>query len=102
MGEENLNYIDEADVFTEVDSEGVEQLYYKNNRDSNGNRIKVYPVPDTDGIDGVAVINKKIEIARTWLRDEWGVDLDALRQEVQYRQQHYDMNELRKQVTDIQ
>lgn len=102
VGEENLNYIDEADVFTEVDSEGVEQLYYKNNRDSNGNRIKVYPVPDTDGIDGVAVINKKIEIARTWLRDEWGVDLDALRQEVQYRQQHYDMNELRKQVTDIQ
>ena len=102
VGEENINYIDEWDVFKETDSEGVTQLYYRNVRDSNGDRIKVYPVPDTDGIDGVAIINKKIEIARTWLRDDWGVDLDALRQEVQYRQQHYDMNELRKQVTDIQ
>jgi len=102
VGEENINYIDEWDVVRETDSEGVEQLYYRTQRDSNGNRIKVYPVPDTDGIDGVAIINKKIEIARTWLRDDWGVDLDALRQEVQYRQQHYDMNELRKQVTDIQ
>ena len=102
VGEDNLNYIDEWDVFTEVDSEGVTQLYYRTQRDTNGNRIKVYPVPDTDGIDGVAIINKKIEIARTWLRDDWGVDLDALREEVQYRQQHYNMDELRKQVTDIQ
>ena len=102
VGEDNINYISEWDVFTEVDSEGVTQLYYKNQRDSEGNRIKVYPVPDTDNIDGVAVINKKIEIARTWLRDDWGVDLDALREEVQYRQTHYNIEELRKQVTSIQ
>ncbi len=102
VDEEKKNYIPESDVFTEVDSEGVTQLYYRTQRDSEGNRIKVYPVPDTDNIDGVAVINKKIDIARTWLRDDWGVDLDALRQEVQYRQTHYNMEELRKQVTDIQ
>ncbi len=102
VDEEKKNYIDESDVFTEVDADGVTQLYYRTQRDSEGNRIKVYPVPDTDGIDGVAYLQKKIEIARTWLRDDWGVDLDALRQEVQYRQTHYNMEELRKQVTDIQ
>ena len=101
IDEDKKNYINESDVFTEVDEDGVTQLYYRTQRDSEGNRIKVYPVPDTDGIDGVAILQKKIEIARTWLRDDWGVDLDALREEVQYRQTHYDIEALRKQVTDI-
>ena len=70
--------------------------------DERGNRILmpiiVYNVPDTDGIDGRAVILRKVDIARQWLKDDWGVDLDALRAEVQYRQTHYDINQLRQEV----
>lgn len=71
--------------------------------DNEGKRIPiyVYDVPDTDGIDGVEVINKKVQIARQWLADEWHVDLDALRLEVQDRQKSYKIDELRKQVTNI-
>lgn len=102
VAEENISYISENDVFNGTDADGNDVLYWRNNTDSEGNRIRVYPVADTDGIDGVAVLNQKIEIARTWLRDAWGVDLDKLRDEVQYRQTHYDIVELRKQVEDIQ
>jgi len=59
-------------------------------------------VPDTDGIDGVSVITQKVQIIRQWLADMWNIDLDALRAEVQKRQQSYDIKELRKQVTEIQ
>lgn len=68
--------------------------------DADGKRIPiyVYDVPDTDGIDGVAIIEQKVQIARQWLADEWGVDLDKLRAEVQKRQLDYNINELRKQA----
>lgn len=71
--------------------------------DANGARIPiyVYDVPDTDGLDGVEIINQKVQIARQWLKDEWGVDLDKLRENVQKRQLNYDINALRKQVYDI-
>lgn len=71
--------------------------------DANKARIPIYvfDVPDTDNIDGVAVIEQKVQIARQWLKDEWGVDLDKLRENVQKRQTSYDINELRKQVYDI-
>ncbi len=57
-----------------------------------------------DGVDGVAILNRKVEIARNWLRDSWGTDLEALRAEVQKRQNNYSLDlvkELRKQVYDI-
>ncbi len=57
-----------------------------------------------DGVDGVAILNRKVEIARNWLRDSWGTDLDALREEVLKRQANYSLSlveELRKQVYDI-
>ena len=38
----------------------------------------------------------------TWFKDEWGLDLDALREEVQKRQKDYDIEALRKQVEDMQ
>ncbi len=57
---------------------------------------------DEDGIDGAEAILEKVRIARTWLQDEWGVDLDELRRVVQYRQATYNMDNLRKWVYDIQ
>lgn len=29
-----------------------------------------------DGVDGLAILKQKVEIARNWLRDSWGTDLD--------------------------
>ena len=98
---QDLVYVSEWNVFTEVDEDGTVHKYWRNNKDSEGNRIIVYDVEDKDGIDGVEAILQKVQIARTWLKEAWGVDLDELRNEVQYRQTHYDINELRKQVTDI-
>ena len=49
---------------------------------------------DTDGVDGKAVILQKLSICRTWLKDSWNIDLDALRQEVQIRQANINMNSL--------
>ena len=57
-----------------------------------------------DGVDGQAILERKVEIARNWLRDSWGTDLDALREEVQRRQNSYSidlLNELRQQVYGI-
>jgi hypothetical protein len=53
-------------------------------------------------VDGVAVIKQKLEIARNWFKSAWNADLDALRNEVQVRQVSYDINALRKEITDIQ
>ena len=65
-------------------------------------RITVYPVEDEDGIDGVAAIERKVQYARQWFREAWGIDLDALRDEVRARQDAYNIEELRKRVYDIQ
>ena len=55
-----------------------------------------------DGVDGAAIINQKVQIARTWLRDAWNLDLDALRAEVQNRQSNIDIEALRLQVETIE
>lgn len=99
---QDLVYCEERYVVTEVDEDGVKHMYYRNDKDPDGNRIVVYDVEDKDGIDGAEAILKKVQIARDWLKNEWGVDLDALRQEVQERQATYNIVELRKQVTEIQ
>ena len=54
--------------------------------------------------DAQANILTKLDIARNWFRDSWGMDLDALRAEVQKRQNELTeqkMAELRAQVYDI-
>jgi substrate import-associated zinc metallohydrolase lipoprotein len=56
------------------------------------------PVKDSDGVDGKAVILRKIEMTRDWMLNEWNVDLDALRNEVQYRQSHINMDSLMHQL----
>lgn len=55
---------------------------------------------DADGVDGKEVILKKLSICRNWFKDQWKIDLDALRAEVQYRQTHIDMDELMKQINN--
>lgn len=97
------------------DAENPEKYHDAKNRpvDANGfllndkgRRIAIpvfaYPVEDKDGIDGVAALKEKIQIARDWLRDSFGVDLDKLREEVQKRQATFDINELRKQIDNVQ
>ena len=97
------------------DAENPEKYHDAKNRpvdengfllNENGRRIPIpvfaYPVEDKDGIDGVAALKEKIQIARDWLRDSFGVDLDKLREEVQKRQATFDINELRKQIDNVQ
>ena len=99
-GDENKKYAVDKDVITDSTETGVE-YHHRSLYDADGNPLRIYPVEDKDGIDGVAALKQKIEIARTWLKDKWGVDLDKLRQEVQYRQQHIDMNALRQQIENV-
>ncbi len=71
--------------------------------DKNGNRIpiQVFPVEDKDGVDGVAILEQKINIVRTWFKEQWGLDLDEIRNAVQHRVTTFDaakLDELRQQV----
>lgn len=50
--------------------------------DENGNMIYL----EQDGVNGKDVILQKLELVRTWLKDNFNVDLDQLRQEVQKRE----------------
>ena len=56
---------------------------------------------DEDGVDGRAVIEQKLTICHNWLRDEWGIELDSLRNEVQRRQANMNIDSLRNQVLTI-
>ena len=56
----------------------------------------VKPSEDKDGVDGVAVLLQKIDMCKEWLRTKWNLELDSIRNEVQYRQSNIDMNELMK------
>ena len=71
--------------------------------DKNGNRIpiQVFPVEDKDGVDGVAILEQKINIVRLWFKEQWGLDLDEIRNAVQHRVTTFDaakLEELRQQV----
>lgn len=52
-------------------AEGIGQIIYSDN---------------TDGIDGKQVILQKLEMARTWLKEKFDLNLEELRREVQTRQ----------------
>ena len=80
-----------------TDDKGIVTYWLKNSPST-----VVYPVPVKVGVDGVATLKQKINVCRTWFKDEWGLDLDALREEVQKRQKDYDIEALRKQVEDMQ
>ncbi len=72
-----------------------------------GEKYTMYQYEISDGVDGRAIINQKVNIARNWLKDEWGgLDLDRLRDSVQVRQARVNgqfMEEvLRPEVDNIQ
>lgn len=75
--------------------------------DKNGEKIPiyVYPVEDSDGVDGVAILTQKINICRNWFKEQWNIDLDELRRVVQERMSTYNasvLNTLRQQVYDME
>ena len=51
---------------------------------------RMFAVGAQGGKNGDKIIQQKIEICRTWLMEKWNLDLDALRAEVQRRQQNLD------------
>ncbi len=53
---------------------------------------------ESDGVDGLAVLQNKLQICKLWMQEQWNVNLDSLRSEVQYRQSHIDIDELLKQI----
>ena len=59
--------------------------------DSEGNwiPIKAYKVEDTDDVQGDVAIQQKLDMVIRWFRDQWGVDINALRKEVQKRQNEF-------------
>ncbi len=71
-----------------------------------GEKYTMYQYDVSDGVDGRAIINQKVNIARNWLKDEWdGIDLDRLRDTVQVRQMKAKemlINVLRPEVDNIQ
>jgi substrate import-associated zinc metallohydrolase lipoprotein len=46
------------------------------------------------GEDGAAIINQKLDMCRTYLKDKWGIDLEALHREVQTRQENLDWDKV--------
>lgn len=64
-------------------------------RDADGKPVLVdgeYQYLDNDGVDGKAMILRKLDMCRTWLKESFSIDLDQLRKEVQLRQYLTDEN----------
>lgn len=61
---------------------------------------EVYPVPDTDGVDGADILRQKENIVRNWFKDIWHIDFDELRNTVQRRQRDVDLATLLKEIED--
>ena len=80
--------VDDSDLNVTVNEDGTKSYTLKNKRDSNGKPIIVYPVADKDGVDGVNILDQKVNICRNWFKSAWNADLDALRAEVQKRQKN--------------
>ena len=57
---------------------------------SDADLNKMLTIAGQDGKPGAKILNQKIDICRTWLAEKWELDLDALRAEVQKRQNNMD------------
>ena len=101
-GDENILYVEEREV---IEDPEVATGYRLNRTDPDGNFLIVYPVEDKDGVDGVALLQQKINIVRNWYKEQWNIDLDQLRNAVQNRLQSFDattLDNLRQQVYGAQ
>ena len=84
-------------------SASMEWTYDKENH-NNPNVQPADKDKNYDGVDGETIILRKLEICRKWLKESFGIDLDALRKEVQERQAKINqefMEELRKQIDEV-
>lgn len=70
--------------------------------DLTANVTFMFPVEDADNIDGKAILEQKISIARNWFRDSWGLDLDNLRKIVQRRSSDFNIQALLREIDEIQ
>ena len=95
--------IRESNMRKEVDIDSVGYLHQLSNqewrvarkvikRDANGFAVTdspghvIFDQSLWDNIDGREVILTKLDLVRTWLRDNWQISVDDLRKEVQSRQ----------------
>lgn len=72
-----------------------EVVYYSVSRDEDGNVIwetdpetgeQTLIYIENDDVDGPAVIQQKLDMCRTWLKESFSIDLEVIRQTVQERQ----------------
>lgn len=72
-----------------------EVVYYSVSRDEDGNVIwetdpetgeQTLIYIENDDVDGPAVIQQKLDMCKTWLKESFSIDLDVIRQAVQERQ----------------
>lgn len=72
-----------------------EVVYYSVSRDEDGNVIwetdpetgeQTLIYIENDDVDGPAVIQQKLDMCRTWLKESFSIDLEVIRQAVQERQ----------------
>ena len=54
----------------------------------------IIEVGNSDGHKGGDILMQKLDICRTWLREKWSLDLDALHAEVQERQKNLDWDDV--------
>ena len=69
--------------------EGSDGNMYVIDGEGNFTPIWVYEVDDEDDVDGKTAIEQKLSIASRWLKNQWHVDLEELRREVQKRQNEF-------------
>ncbi len=61
----------------------------------------VSEVTDKDNCNGLEIIERKQQIARSWFKETWELDFDRLREIVQRRQSDFDIEALRATVDAI-
>ena len=101
-------FIDSNNMFAIEGMERIEVI--KDDKGNESYKLKGSDIPvyaygvkgSLDKVDGKEVLLQKVDIARQWFKDAWGMDLDKLREEVQYRQTHIDIDALRAEVENIQ
>jgi len=59
---------------------------------SDADLNRMLTIAGQDGKKGKKILEQKINICRSWLAEKWDLDLDALRAEVQRRQENLDWN----------
>ncbi len=79
----------------------VEEIEKWLKEDYTDRGIKLIPVEDKDGQDGLANLQQKVSIVREWFSSAWNIDLDKLRALVQERQSDININDLLQGIEDV-